>query len=299
MKWKTYEPNRLSSMVESKRPVYVLNTSLFPGGTKGNIVINFVDGTRKRHFIVPDTFIPLCITDSIPADLLLNSPDLLDLLRKRIITLVDSDQAEDYLRTPEALEEYEAIVLSQHSSKARGVDIETATKRTFSSSAHLTHEVEEAVNDANISTRVRAIVDEITNSGITGKEFLAECKRHGEGFSDIDLYYIRDNVKDLNVQKWIEAKLFDKSADLSNTVTKVATRQNKPTTALGRAMANKKVATAKKYKTDISDEDSDDEPSSPEEEAELARGMAQAQANQAIGGKSKIPEMMEKMARGK
>jgi hypothetical protein len=299
MKWKTYEPNKLSAMVESKRPVFVLNTSLFPGGTKGNIIINFVDGTRKRHFTVPDTFIPLCITDSIPADLLLNSPDLLDLLRKRIITLVDSDQAEEYLATPEAKEEYEAIVLSQHSAKARGVDLETATKRTFSSTAALTHEVEEAVSDANISTRVRAKVDELSNGAITGKEFLAECKRHGEGFTEIDLYYIRDNVRDLNVGKWVEAKLFDKSGDLSGSVTKNATK--KPTSALGRAIAAKKAAPAKKYKTSLDEglDNDDDEPSSPEEEAELARGMAAAQANQAIGGKSKVPEMIAKMASGK
>jgi hypothetical protein len=298
MKWTSYEPNKLASMVESKRPVYILNTSMFPGGTKGNIIINFVDGTRKRHFQVPDTFIPLCITDSIPTDLLLSSPDLLDLLRKRIITLVDSDQAEEYLRTPEALEEYEAIVLSQHSSKARGVDLETATKRTFSSTAALTHEVEEAVSDVQISTRVRAKVDELTNNGITGKEFLQECKRHGDGFTEIDLYFIRDNVRDLEVQKWTEAKLFDKSGDLSGSVTKNATKQ-KPTSALGRAVANKKAAPAKKYKTAIDEDEDGDEPTSPEEQAELARGMAAAQANQAIGGKSKIPEMIAKMAAGK
>lgn len=292
MKWKQYEPNRLSAMVESKRPVYVLNTSLFPGGTKGNIIINFIDGTRKRHFTVPDTFIPLCITDSIPADLLLNSPDLLDLLRKRIITLVDCDQAEEYLRTPEALEEYEAIVLSQHSAKARGVDLETATKRTFSSAAALTHEVEEAVSDANISTRVRARVDELTNSSITGKEFLAECKRHGEGFTEIDLYYIRDNVKDLSVQKWVEAKLFDKSGDLSGTVTKAATK--KPTSALGRAVAAKKTTPAKKYKTAIDDVE-DDEPQTAEEAAELARGMAMAAETQNRG--SKIPDLYGKLSK--
>lgn len=295
MKWKTHEPNKLSAMIDAKRPVYVLNTSMFSGGTKGNIIINFVDGTRKRHFMVPDTFIPLCITDSIPADHLINSPDFLDLLRKKVITLVDSDQAEEYLKTEEAIEEYEAIVLSQHSSKARGVDLETATRRTFSSSAALTAEVEEAVTDVQISTRVRAKVDELTNNGITGKQFLQECKRHGEGFTEIDLYYIRDNVKDLEVQKWIAAKLFDKSGDLSESVTKAATKKL-PTSALGRAVANKKV-TAKKFKTALDEED--DEPSSPEEQVELARGMAQAMANQAVGGKSKIPEMMMKMAQGK
>lgn len=288
-KWKTYAPNRLGELVKSGRAIYILNSSLMPTGTKGSIIINFIDGTRKKHFTVPDTFIPLCITDSIPADQLLSSSDFLALLNKRIITLVNSDQAESYLESEEANDEYEAIVLSQHSAQARGVSLESATKRTFSSAASLTMDVEEAITDADISPKVRAIVDDITNNGITGKQFLSECKRHGEGFSEVDLYHIKENVKDLDVQKWVEAKLFDHSGDMQGVANK--NKNKKVVSSLSREINNKRARAAKNNDSE--------EPTTPEEEAELQAGMAKAMQNQAIGGKSKIPEMANQMINGK
>ena len=288
IKWKTYEPSKLSEMVRSRRPVFVLNTSLFDSGTRGTIIINFIDGSRKRHFEVPDTFIPLCITDSIPEDILLSSPDFKDLLRKRIISLVDSDQAEEFLKSDEAKEEYDAIVLSQHSAAARGVSLETATKKSFSSAAALTADIEEAVTSESISPRVRAKVDELDAGVTTAKQFLAECKRHGEGFTEVDLHFIKRMVKDGDTQKWVEAKLFDRSGDLGK---KAASVTAKPS-ALARSLAaNKK--SAKKETYDLGDDD----PESAEEQAELARGMAKAASVQNQG--SKIPEMIAKMASGK
>lgn len=287
IKWKTYEPSKLSEMVRSRRPVFVLNTSLFESGTRGTIIINFIDGSRKRHFEVPDTFIPLCITDSIPEDILLSSPDFKDLLRKRIISLVDSDQAEDFLKTEEAKEEYDAIVLSQHSAAARGVSLETATKKTFSSAAALTADIEETVTSEAISPRVRAKVDELEAGVTTAKQFLAECKRHGEGFTEVDLHYIKKNVIDPDTQKWVEAKLFDRSGDLGK---KAASVTAKPS-ALARSLA------ANKKKKEAAYDLGDDDPESAEEQAELARGMAKAASVQNQG--SKIPEMIAKMASGK
>jgi len=290
MKWKTYEPRKLDEMIRANRSIFVLNTSLFDSGTRGTIIVNFIDGSRKRHFEVPDTFIPLCITDSIPADILLSSPDFKALLNKGVLTLVDSDQAEDFLKTDEAKEEYDAIVLSQHSAAMRGVSLESATKRTFSQAAALTADIEETVTIDAVSPRVRAKVDELDAGVITAKQFLAECKRHGEGFSEVDLYYVKENVRDPETQKWVEAKLFDRSGDQGK---KAASAVRKPTTALGRAVAANKKATKKSMDLDLDD----DAPASAEEEAELARGMAKAMATQNQG--SKIPEMISKMVAGK
>lgn len=285
-KWKTVDPHHLGAMIQARRPIYILNTSMFPNGNKGTIVINFVDGTRKRYFTMPDTFIPLCITDSIPSETLLNSADFLDLLRKRIITIVDTDQAQEYLGSREAVEEYEAIVLSQHSSKARGVDLESAVKKTFSSAAQLTAEVEENVVTSEISTKVRASVEDLSAGAITAKEFLAHCKRHGEGFTEVDFHYIRENVRDQDVQKWVQSKLLDQSSDIKTGSVKKATPAKKSALATSLAKKSKKVA-------------DEDEPTSDEEAAELQRGMAMAAAQQAVDGKSKIPELVSKMLSGK
>lgn len=286
MQWKTIEPTRLNEMIQSNTPIYILNTSNYTNGRMA-IIISFIDGTRRRQFTVPPTFIPMCITDAIPHKEISN-PDFLDLLNKRIVTLVDAKQAQEYLRTPEAVEEFHAIVLSEHSQKAQGVNLETGVKKSFSSAAALTADVEEAVNDLSISTKVRAFMDELSAGAITAKQALSECKRHADSFTDLDLHYIRENSKDLELAKWVEGKLVDRSSDIGSSlkVPKAAAK----TSALNRALANKKLA-PKSSKRD------EDAPETAEEEAELARGMAMAQGQQATSGRIPDSEYMKLMSK--
>lgn len=284
MQWKTIEPTRLNEMIQSNTPIYILNTSNYTNGRMA-IIISFIDGTRRRQFTVPPTFIPMCITDAIPHKEISN-PDFLDLLNKRIVTLVDTKQAQEYLRTPEAIEEFHAIVLSNHSQQAQGMNLETGVRKSFSSAAALTADVEEAASNLVISTKVRAFMDELSAGAITAKQALSECKRHFEAFTDLDLHYIRDNSKDLELAKWVEGKLVDKSSDIKpNTV--------KQPSALNRAMANKKPnPTVKPLRSSKHD---DDAPETAEEEAELARGMAMAYSNQSTSGRVPDSEFMKLM----
>lgn len=281
MQWKVIEPTRLNEMIQSNTPIYILNTSNYTNGRMA-IIISFIDGTRRRQFTVPPTFIPMCITDAIPHKEVSN-PDFLDLLNKRIITIVDTKQAQEYLKTQEAQEEFHAIILSEHSQKAQGVNLEMGVKKSFSSAAQLTAEVEEAVSDVQISTKVRAFMDDLAAGTITSKQALSECKRHGESFSDLDLHYIRENSKDLELAKWVEGKLIDRSSDIGTKAPKAVKQQS----ALNRAMAGKKGLKSSR--------DDDDEPTTAEEQAELARGMAMAQSQQNTSGRIPDAEYMKLM----
>lgn len=285
MQWKTIEPTKLNELIQANTPIYILNTSNYTNGRMA-IIISFIDGTRRRQFTVPPTFIPMCITDAIPHKEVSN-PDFLDLLNKRIITLVDAKQAQDYLKTPEAVEEFHAIVLSEHSSKAQGINLEMGVKKSFSSAAALTAEVEEAVSDIAVSAKVRAFMDDLAVGTITAKQALSECKRHADSFTDLDLHYIRENSKDLELAKWVEGKLMDKSSDIGSTFKQPKKAVAKPS-ALNRAMASKKTAKLPK----LNDEDA---PANAEEEAELARGMAMAQSRQAISGRIPDSEFIKLM----
>lgn len=285
MKWKEHRPSELAALIKAGRPIYVLNTSNFGSG-RGHIIINFIDGTRKRHFEVPDTFIPLNITDSIPADQLTQSHDFLDLLKKQIITLVDGDQAAEFLASEEASEEYDALVLSRHSSRAHGVELEASVKRSFSSKIALTADMEEAMSDADVSPRVRAKVDELTAGAITAKEMLAECKRNGESFTEVDLHFIQSQVKDIAVGKWIDSRLMDISGDMGKALNKA--KSPTPTRAVAKASGKGDLSKAfgkKASKAGMSLDDGDDEPTSDEEAAELAKGMAKAASQQNISGR--------------
>lgn len=287
MQWKTIEPTKLNELISANTPIYILNTSNYTNGRMA-IIISFIDGTRRRQFTVPPTFIPMCITDAIPHKEVSN-PDFLDLLNKRIVTLVDAQQAQEYLKTPEAVEEFHAIVLSEHSSKAQGINLEMNVKKSFSSAAALTADVEEVINNSAVSAKVRAFMDDLSAGTITSKQVLSECKRHAESFTDVDLQYIKENSKDLELAKWVEGKLIDKSSDIG-----AASQLKKPAkpSALNRAMTKKPAATKKATV-------GDDEPENEEEELELARGMAMAQSSQAINGKIPDAEFVKMMNKRK
>ncbi len=275
--WKTIAPTKLNEMISANMPIYILNTSMHTSGRMA-VIISFIDGTRRRQFVVPPTFIPICITDAIPHKEISN-PDFLDLLNKNVITIVDSVQAQEFLKTPEAREEFHAITLSEHSARAQGVNLETGVKRSFSSTAVLTADVEEAVSDVQISTKVRAFMDELVAGAITAKQALSECKRHSGSFSELDFHYIKDNTKDLELIKWVDSKLLDDSADLGTSKATAAIKKQGGS-ALNRAMNKQAVKRGSKV--------DDDAPETAEEEAELARGMAAAQNSQNLSGR--IPD---------
>lgn len=276
--WKIIQPTKLNEMIQSNTPIYILNTSNYSNG-RMNIIISFIDGTRRRQFTLPPTFIPVCITDAIPHKEISN-PDFLDLLNKNIVTIVDTQQAQEYLKTPEAREEFHAITLSEHSQRAQGVNLETGVKKSFSSAAQLTADVEEVVSDMQISTKVRAFMDEMNAGAITAKQALSECKRHHEAFSELDLHYIKENTRDLELARWVDTKLVDRSADLGTS--KATKAIGKQSSALNRAVTKNGTLGKKRQSSN------DDEPENAEEQRELAEGMARAQSVQATSGR--IPE---------
>lgn len=213
MRLKTLPPSALDRLVQGSKPVYVLNSSALPSGDKGMIVVTFYDGTRREFFKMPPTFIPMAISDAIPRTRLAQSRDFKECLVKGILTLVEPESAEDYLSTTEAKDEYEALVLSEHSSASRNVNLETAVvKRTkvvnASSDGNMPIETGTGSGSSDsVSNKVRGLVETMISGGMSAKEVLQTLKRHQTALTAIDLSFISQNASNSELANWAKATL--------------------------------------------------------------------------------------------
>lgn len=195
----------LDKLLKSDQPVYVINTSKLPSGDKGTILVNFFDGTRREYFKMPPTFIPMAISDVIPKKSLSGSKDFKQLLVKGMLTLVDPEEAAEYLETEEAVEEYEDLVLSEHSVRSTSKiesDAKAANKvqkrlDTFSTLAtgheYMPDEDHSEPQDP-VSNKVKALVQDLISGSRTEKDVRQEFKRSASNLSLADLSYISVNT---------------------------------------------------------------------------------------------------------
>lgn len=292
MRWKTLPPSQLNELVKNGDSIYVINSSAMESGDKGTIVINFINGNRKDFFKMPPTFIPMAISDSIPHDQLMNSRDFKESLVKGMLTLVDPKQAEEYLSTEEAAEEYEALVLSEHSARARG-GIETslgARTKVSHNSTEANGPMQEVSAVDTVSNKVRGIVESTISGEYTAKDALTLLRRHQTALSSADLSYVIGHIDNQEVIDWASKAISESRPIVSN-------KQN-----VGGSSAAQKTFTAPTPATAKKDVafDLDDRgiEMSPEEQAEDARLRAEAMANQAVNGQSQAQNEIDKILKG-
>jgi len=203
---KTLAPSMLEKLVRDQKPVYVVNTSRTPSGDKGVIVVNFFDGTRREYFKMPPTFIPMAISDVIPPKSLIGSRDFKQCLVKGMLTLVDSDQATRYLETKEAREEYDALVLSEMSSRSSThINMEGEAARRANRQGNpmgMDDGPQNTTDEATVASKVKGLVEEFLQEKKTAKALLQELKRQQSALSVADVTYVLANVKDPAVEKW-------------------------------------------------------------------------------------------------
>jgi len=207
---KRLSPSQLDSLVRAGKPVYVINTSALPSGDKGMIVINFFDGNRRDFFKMPPTFIPLSISDSIPSSKLIESRDFKQSLLKGMLTLVDPDSAEDYLATEDAQEEYESLVLSEHSAQAQNINVGAeVAKRTRT--AHVANEGGGPIQDVSavdtVSNKVRGLVESMVSGEVEAKDVITQLRRHQSALEPVDFSYVISNSTDAALTRFAKKAL--------------------------------------------------------------------------------------------
>jgi len=292
IRWTTYPAGKLQELIDAKRPIYVLNTSSLGSGDKGTIIVNFFDGTRKEFFKMPPTFIPMAISHVISPPKLADSRDFKECLRSGMLTLLDPDQAAEYLETPEAKEEYENLVLSEHSMKSKSLKVEQGVTRR-SQVAHTSNEMVGPQQDVSqtdtVSNKVRGLVESMISQTITPKDCLTSLKRHQTALNATDLSYVIQNSLDGNLTNWAREALNVVASNGGVKQTLVEQPANTRT----------ETSTAPVGDLDAFDFTGGADKMTAEEQALDAQAKAQAQSDQSLHGESKVTQAIDNMLAGK
>ena len=292
-RWITYPAGKLREFIDSKRPVYVLNTSSLPSGDKGTIIVNFYDGVRREHFKMPPTFIPMAISDVISAKKLDDSRDFKECLQSGMLTLVDPDQAYEYLETPEAREEFENLVLSEHSMKSKSLRVDQSLS-SRAQVAHTSNEMAGPQQDISqvdtVSNKVRGLVESMISQTISAKECLTNLKRHQTALNATDLSYVIQNSVDADLTHWAKGALNNVDADGGIKQTLV----EQPLKSSGTT-----ATTIPTGELGAFDFDKAGDNMTADEAAADARAQSEAHANQSLHGESKVTNEIDKILGGR
>lgn len=283
MRWITYPAGKLQELIDAKRTIFVLNTSSLSSGDKGTIIVNFFDGKRKEFFKMPPTFIPMAVSHIISPSQLQESRDFKECLQKGMLTLVDPDQATEFLETPEAREEYENLVLSDHSMKSKSLNIDHGLSKRANVS-HTSNDMAGPQQDVSatdtVSNKVRGLIESMISQTITAKDCLTNLKRHQTALNATDLSYVIQNSTDHDLTNWARRALNDVAA--SGGVKQTLVEQ--PLT---------------KSETSAFDFVGGEDKMTPEEAAADARAKAEAHSNQALHGESRVTTEVDKILTGR
>ena len=289
-KLKTLPPSHLDRLINAGKPIYVLNTSALSTGDKGMIVVNFFDGTRRDFFKMPPTFIPMAVSDAIPASKLKDSRDFKQCLLKGMLTLVEPASAEDYLSTGDAQDEYESLVLSEHSAQFNNIDVEKEVSRR-TRVAHQTGGGNGPIQDVSavdtISNKVRGVVESMVSGTMSSKEALTQLRRHQSALKSVDFSYVVENSSDSDLTHWAKKALVKASQHDVEEYEEVKPKKRV-------AKTRKKVP---KKETEAFDFVSGNDEMTPAERAADERARSEAFSTQATQGQSKINEIDEIMKR--
>jgi len=297
-KLKPLTVSHLDRLVRENKPVYVINTSVLPSGDKGMVIVNFFDGNRREFFKMPPTFIPMAITDSIPTRQLIDSKDFKQCLLKGMLTLVEPASAEAFLATPEAQDEYESLVLSEHSAAAQHIDVNKLVgQRTRI--AHHTGEGAGPVQDISavdtVSNKVRGLVESMLAETLTTKEVLTQLRRHQSALQPVDFSYVVANTTNQELKKWAKSGLAKSYENEEEEDEEDEVVQSKP----AKRLKEPKMAAKKKedYSSDVFDFGERSLKGDIPEESSKAQ--QEAVRNQALYGQSKVDEEINALLSGK
>lgn len=289
MKWKTLSPSHLNKLADAKKSIYVLNTSCLESGDKATIIININDGTRRDFFKMPPTFIPMAVTDVIPVSKLLDSRDFREALSKGMLTLIDPDQAEQYLTTSDAQQEYENLILSEHSTRAKRVSLETEVARRVQvahQGANFGAGPSQDVSAVDtVSNKVRGLIEDMISGNKTEHDVVLTLRRHQEALSAGDLSYVVAHATGEELRSYAQ-----------KTLAQAGTAQAGPVAP----KVTPKAARAKAAPAQSSDAAFDFSPAkgdemTPEEQAADARARAEAVNNQALHGQSAAASEIDRL----
>ncbi len=183
----------LDELLNAGKKIYVKNTSR----PMGHIVLTFVTAHGKsipRN--IPRTWIPICLTDVLSPDIIMQSNELRQFINKGILGLVDPAEAMEILGEADAKEESQRINVSDFSNSAEATESVRAMENQYTAEVNPLHTDGETPMIDPVNNRVKATLLQVEANDLTEREGVAEFRVMLDELTSHDLTYIISYTKD-------------------------------------------------------------------------------------------------------
>ena len=181
----------LEELLESNKPIYVINNTK----DRGRVMLTLTHpGTgRIESVFIPVTWIPICITDMVPREMLKASLDFRKYVANGILKLVSPEEAQRILSTEDAKEELRRIYESDFARRDKSVKVPEPK--------------EESRPTEEVNPKVQDIILRLESGSLNGKQAISKLKALGASLTKTDLSFLVANSPSDKVRSWAEKQL--------------------------------------------------------------------------------------------
>lgn len=190
----------LDTLLSKNEKIYIMNNAL----RSQLLMVIAMRDRHGRHFPlkVPPVSVPICLSEQYSAEVISESQELRQALRKGVLKLVAASEAERILSTSDAQEELSALQLSVYSDSVDNNSVRDNMER-------LKNKAEPQVTEATslldqdpldksqgVSVRLKGILAGYQNKDKSAKDTLTQLKRIKGSLNETDLTYVISQCKD-------------------------------------------------------------------------------------------------------
>jgi hypothetical protein len=204
---KQYPPTlTLEWLRDQKLPIYVRNTTR----PRGQVAINFPQQNgRVKVLKIPRIHLPVCLSDQMSYETILQSDDLRTCVVRGVLDLVRPDEAYTELSTEGGAAEMQQHTLSEFSAKQAFVSKRVRElEKVVEADPRNSPTVQALGVETNVITpRILALVEKLTHGDVSIKAALTELKTMEDELKETDCSYVISNGPDGQIRQFCQKVL--------------------------------------------------------------------------------------------
>lgn len=196
--------------LKTGKSIWVLNNSI----PKSLLIITITDplSGRPKTLDFPRTFIPFCLSDMVPREILERSLELRNFVKKGVLKMIPEEEAMALIGSPEGQEEYARLNDSEFADSGNGISVRAQELERSMAEAALVRGRVAAVGEtkpqpSNLHPMLKIWEDLVSVKAKTTADLLGDLRIHASELTEADCDYLQKGKYPAEVRKWAKEKV--------------------------------------------------------------------------------------------
>lgn len=227
---------KMQELLQSDRikfeEIWVLNKTSVTEDKPGSVLFSVkVDGD-EQSIIIPSTWIPINLTDQVPADVLASSPNFRKVINSGRLTMHYAEDCIRFMQDKDAQAELNRIKevdnqlqnIINTGSYDEGIKIDVVSQNENAAPLNKENRISSIASARELgdpkALGVLMLVYQVMNdSEITAVAKMNTLRTNRPKMNKIDLKYIMETSEDVNIQNWAKKELYSSGKDVNEETT--------------------------------------------------------------------------------